>query len=160
MSVSINIATQSGKDTGVPPHWIQRSLVFTHKRKCAYTKHYNIKNVILFHIVIILIVIQSVLQQVQSLLKCHFSTNCNLLLHISNFRYPLSINVVQKLLISYSSSYRHFYPSFYFSFNTIRTQFLRNMRTIQLAFLLLIIRTMFLFFLTLCNIHFLHHMSN
>jgi len=33
------------------------------------------------------------------------------------------------------------------------------MRQIGLAFLLLIVRTMFLSFLTLCNIYYLHHMS-
>jgi len=61
MSMSIHIATQSGKVTGISPHWTQRSLVFTHARKCANTKHYIVRNVILFYNVITLNAMYSVL---------------------------------------------------------------------------------------------------
>ena len=100
---------------------------------------------------VIIIFLQSALQQVHSPLQSEFFTECDLVLPFSIYSIPpLSFKVI-RLLPTCSTSYpRHFYPSTYLSFdNVFAKAVLTEDVTNPLVFLVFIVRGIFLSSLTL-----------
>ena len=96
-------------------------------------------------------IVQFVLWQVHTLFQSEFSTECNLVLPLSNSSIINCLKVIQQLFMSSCSSSSNFCPSFYLSFSNIQKAVSMQDVTNPFSLLLFVVCKIFLFSLTLSN---------